>query len=93
MADVDGTVPYPSSYCLTNNGSCSNSSYCQCATLSTGGPICTQQMGCESAAQCGINDACENDNSTCVLDPRCGSLRLSYSIVIFSPELCPPLSS
>lgn len=83
-------IPYQSSYCLANNGSCSNSTYCACALLASGERVCTQQMSCEYAAPCGVNNTCAKDNTTCVLDPRCNYVPLCYAFVIFSPELCPP---
>ncbi len=93
MTNVSGPIPYQSSYCLTNNGSCSNVFYCTCASAAGGEPICTEQMNCDYAAECDVNDACVKDNSTCVIDPRCPEKCLCYSIDLFSPELCPPFPS
>jgi hypothetical protein len=91
MTDVSGPIPYQSSCSPSiNNGSCSSSSYCSCATLAEGGNICTQQMYCEYATPCDTNDVCDKVNSTCVIDPRCPNQSLCYEIDIFSPELCPP---
>lgn len=88
MAD---TIPNQSSYCLTNNGSCSTSTYCACATVVTGERICTQQMSCEYGTPCLPDNTCAKAGSACVLDPRCDNTPLCYSYVIFSPDLCPPL--
>lgn len=52
--------------------------------------MCTQQMSCDYAATCNATDHCEKENSTCVVDSRCPGKRLCYSVVLFSPELCPP---
>ncbi|CAF1234398.1 unnamed protein product [Rotaria sp. Silwood1] len=92
MADLDGPTPYQSTCDPTSdNGTCSNTSLCQCATTVTGENICTQQMSCEYGTPCDSNNTCAKPNSTCVIDNRCPGRRLCYSIVIFSPEFCPPL--
>ncbi|CAF1222838.1 unnamed protein product [Rotaria sordida] len=90
IANIDGPIPYQST-CdpSTDNGTCSNNTYCQCATATTGERICTQQMSCEYGTPCNSNDTCVKPNSTCIIDNRCPGRRLCYSIVLFSPELCP----
>ncbi len=94
MTDVSGPIPYQSSCDPSiNNGSCSSSFYCSCATLAGGGNVCTQQMNCQYAESCDVNDGCDKMDSTCVIDPRCPNQRLCYSIAIFSPELCPLVST
>ncbi|CAF3105599.1 unnamed protein product [Rotaria sp. Silwood2] len=92
MADVDGPIPFQST-CdpSTHNDTCSSSIFCQCATVPTGERICTQQMSCVYATPCDLNDVCAKPNSTCVIDSRCPGTRLCYSIMLFSPELCPPI--
>lgn len=76
-----------------NNGNCSTSPYCKCATLTSGENVCTQQMNCEYAAECDANDRCEKDGSVCVLDSRCPEKRLCYAISLFDAELCPPFTA
>ncbi len=94
MADFDGSIPYESTCDPSKqNLSCSISSYCACATTSTKEAICTEQMSCNFATPCGVNDRCEIENSTCVIDSRCPGQRLCYSVEIFSPEVCPPFST
>jgi hypothetical protein len=92
MAEVVGDIPYASTCSTDGNATCSTSSYCRCATTYTGQHICTQQMNC-GEQQCGPNGECAKDGSTCVTDDRCPGINLCYSIVIFSPELCPPLTA
>ncbi len=93
VTDVSGTIPYQST-CdpAVNNGTCSTSIYCSCATLVGGGNVCTQQMNCQYAAVCDASNSCAKPDTTCVIDPRCPGQRLCYSTTIFSPTLCPPLA-
>lgn len=90
MAGYQGTIPYQSSYCLSNNGSCpSDSIYCQCASLITGEAVCTRQMDCASAEECDSTSSCVKEISVCVLEPRCDYKPLCYPIGIFGPQACP----
>jgi hypothetical protein len=90
QAEITGSIPYQSSCnSSVNNSNCSSNRYCKCATVPTGENICTQQMSCEYSTLCGPNNECDKPNSTCVIEDRCNGTRICYSIVLFSPELCP----
>ena len=91
----DGSVgPHPSS-CSTDTGSapCSNSSLCACATLLSGGNVCTQQMNCDHGTPCLSNNTCEKERNHCVSDPRCPEKRICYAMMLFTEEVCPQLTN
>ncbi|CAF1278476.1 unnamed protein product, partial [Rotaria sordida] len=54
-------------------GPCSEKPYCWCASLITGGGICTIGIRCAAAISCDANNPCQEMNSTCVFDNRCGA--------------------
>ena len=89
----DGSVGPHLSTCDTTPGSpaCSSSDLCGCATLTEGGNVCTQQMNCDFGTPCLSNNTCEKENNHCVLDPRCPGKSICYALVLFTPEVCPPV--
>lgn len=91
----DGSVGPHLSSCSTDAGSapCSSRDYCGCATLVSGGNVCTAQMNCDHGTPCLPNDTCEKANNHCVLDPRCPGKKICYALVLFTEEVCPPPTS
>jgi hypothetical protein len=69
---------------------CSTNSACGCALSYDIGYICTQQASCSCAKPCEPWGDCEDANTTCVLDERCGSQWHCYTPNLFSEQSCPP---